>query len=126
MKHHQRKELIAKSIKFRVLKRNNILFVNMFAVTKSYNFSCKIEDIGYELDKMVFTNHCIITNFSIKGQEVDTEAYFTEITIKRNLFKGMLSNGQIIECKDKEFDFDSITPTKEELKKLIFDKVEEF
>ena len=98
----------------------------MFAVTKAYSFSCEIKDINYELEKMVFARLCVLTDFSINGKRFETEAYFTEIISSRNSFRGLLSDGQVIECNDEEFDFESIIPTKAELKELIFMNVEEF
>ncbi len=126
MKNEKRREIIENSLKFRVLKRKDTLFVNMFAVTKAYSFSCEIKDIDYELEKMVFIHLCVLTDFSINGKRFETEAYFTEITSSRNTFRGVLSDGEVIECNDEEFDFDSIIPTKAELKELIFSNVEEF
>ncbi|MFA6195382.1 MAG: hypothetical protein WC656_01905 [Sulfurimonas sp.] len=121
-----RNELIEKSIKFRVLKRNSTLFVNMFAVHKAYSFSCEIDEIDEELEKMAFTEHSILTNFILRGKELKTDAYFIEISSKHDQFYGVLSNGEVIECRNNEFDFDYIIPTKDEFKTLIFKNVEEF
>lgn len=121
-----RKELIEKSIKFRVLQHEDILFVNMQATSKAHSFTCRTTDIDYELDKMIFTDHCILTNFILRGEEIKSEAYFVEISSKQNMFRGVLSDGQIIECGNNEFDFDYIIPTKDEFKELIFKNIEKF
>jgi hypothetical protein len=98
----------------------------MDAVHKAHSFTCKIDDIDDELKKMAFTEHCILTNFILRGEELKSEAYFIEISSKKNMFRGVLSDGQVIECKNNEFDFDFLIPTKDEFKALIFKNVEEF
>ncbi len=122
-----REELINKSLSFRVFQKDNMLFVNMVAVTRCYSFVCKIEDLDKELDVPALKDHAILNSYMVDGVEMETDAYFVKIYWKNNHFYGELSDGTIIEdTVNCSLDYDCIVPTKEEYKKLIMASIEEF
>lgn len=121
-----RSDLINNSIKFRVLKNKDTLFVNMSSVLKDYTFSCKKEKLDEALNTKAIMSICLFTKFYINNKELKTSAYFTQMNDDGNIFNGILSDGTKIQCHSFEYDFESITPTPQELKKLILKNVEDF
>ena len=126
MKTFTREELIRRSTKFRVLKSKDELFVNMKAITHSYNFVCKEKNLDIELERETFTRYPILTNLSVDGKEFETDGYFTEASIEKNLFTASFSDGKEIKCSCDRIDYDIMHISKQELKELILKNVEEF
>jgi len=126
MKKSDRKDLLEKSLEFRVLQRGDTIFVNLLVSTKSLSFTCKTKNIDIELDTMAFTDMCVVTSFSIAGEEIKTDARIVEAIYKRGHLKCVMSDGAVYKASEREFDFKTISPTIDELKKLIFENVEQF
>jgi len=121
-----RSDLINNSIKFRVLKNKDTLFVNMSSVLKDYAFSCQAEKLDEALNTKALKSMCFFTKFYINGKEIKTSEYFTQVNDNGKIFQGVLSDGTEIKCSSSSYDFDSITPTPQELKELILKNIEEF
>ena len=121
-----RKQLLKKSLRFRVLQRKNIIFVNLLTADKSISFTCDVKNIDIELSSMAFSSMCILSKYSINKIEVETDAYFTEITFKNGSFRCAMSDGSVFDIDGNDFDFETITPTIDELRELIFENVENF
>ena len=121
-----RNALINKSIKFRVLKNKETLFVNISSALKDYSFNCHIDKLDEALNIKELQSLCFFTKFYIDGKEVVTNSYFTKMHDNGKVFNGTLKDGRKIECLSSEYDFDYITPTSEELKNLILKNIEDF
>jgi len=121
-----RKELIKNTISLRVLKKDNNLFVNIYVGYKAYSFTSTIEHLDYELEKEALKSICVLSKIIISGKEIDTEAFVTKLEIKNGVFIALFSDGKKLECRSKDFDFEAIEPTNDELKTLILENIEEF
>jgi len=121
-----RNVLINNSIKLRVLKNKETLFVNISSVLKDYTFNCHVDKLDEALNIKALQSLCLFTKFYLDGKEVVTKSYFTYMYDNGKIFNGTLSDGTKIKCLSSDYDFDSITPTPQELKKLILKNIEEF
>lgn len=126
MKEMSRAELIEKSLNFRVLRDGEMLFVNMRGVTNSCSFMVREERLDSILEERVFAKHDIISSLTVDGKDVELNGYFKHIEVENRMFKGVLDNGEIVEGDFFKLDFQHITPTKEEYRKLIYRSIEEF
>jgi len=120
-----RSDLIKRSIKFRVLRHQETLFVNMSSALKDHSFSCHINKIDEALNKELNSLY-VFTKFYIDGKELITKSYFTNMYDNGRFFNGVLSDGTKINCRSVCYEFESITPTTQELKALILNNVEDF
>jgi len=125
----RRKIIISKSLKFRTLRKKDILFVNMVAVSKNYCFTCNIDQLDNELEKKVFAHMCFLTECTIQGKTIVNDRCIIELTHFQGKTRVVMDDGEVIECLDSEFDFDvedCLLPTKQELKQIILESLEEF
>jgi len=132
IKQQFRAALIEKSIKCRALKlKDETIFVNILTPTRSICFSCKEEQIKYELKVPAFDLMPLIIKIDFSQNEdkritVTKDRYFIKDQIQNNTFIGELNDGTIVRHPMLKLQFEYIFPTTSEYFEIITKNMEEF
>lgn len=118
----KRKELIKKSIKVKAYKYEQTIFVNILSMVKPYSFCCKFALLDLHLKAL--SSYPVVASLTLDKKDIDIEAIKYVHCEDGNSCQITLHNGTVL--KGKRLDYESISPTLEELKDLILDSIEDF
>lgn len=120
MKKMSREELIEKSVVIKTFVHESVIFVNIISAIRPYAFCCELEDLNMHLK--LLQNYPIATRLTIDRKEIDILTVKHISVNSMNRCKITLRDGSVIE--GDSLDYDAITPSIEEFKKMIFDSIE--
>ncbi|MBW6487572.1 hypothetical protein [Sulfurimonas sp.] len=121
-KNISREELLKKSLIIKTYKYESTLFVNILSAIKPYAFSCAIDDLDVYLKTL--GNYPIATKLTIDKKEIDVFLIRHLHVDNRNKCKIILHDGTII--TGNALDYNAISPSLQEFKKMILESIKEF
>lgn len=118
----ERHELIKNSIKIKAFMHESMLYVNIFSIIKPYAFCCEERLLMRHLVSL--TDYPVATRLTLDKKEINVMT-IRHITVDAgNKCRVIFHDGSTIE--GDALDYDSVSPTLEELEKMIRDSIENF
>lgn len=121
-KNATREELFKNCLTIKTYRHESTLFVNILSAIKPYAFCCETDDLDLYLKSL--GNYPIATKLTIDKREIDICNVKHLSVDSKNKCKITFHDGTMV--IGDSLDYDAITPSSEEFKKMILESIRDF